>query len=266
MQDWPGRLGYWNVGVPPSGPMDDRHFRLANRIVGNPEGAAGLELTLRGPTLRFNLDTVIALTGARMSATLDGVPAPYDQPIRVAQGQTLTLGAIEGPGNRTYLAIRNGVDAPLYLGSRATFALGKFGGHAAGPLRTGDVLRIAEQGAIAPPRAAGATADLTNEWMIDVIYGPHGAPDFFRDEDIDELFSASYEVHYNSARTGVRLIGPKPRWARADGGEAGLHPSNIHDNAYAIGALDFTGDMPIILAPDGPSLGGFVCPLVIVKE
>ena len=67
----------------------------------------------------------------------------------------------------------------------------------------------------------------------------------------------------HSARTGVRLIGPAPRWARTDGGEAGLHPSNLHDNAYAIGAIDFTGDMPIILGPDGPSLGGFVCPAVI---
>ncbi len=71
-------------------------------------------------------------------------------------------------------------------------------------------------------------------------------------------------MHYNSSRTGIRLIGPKPRWARRDGGEAGLHPSNIHDNAYAIGAIDFTGDMPVILGPDGPSLGGFVCPAVIV--
>src|SRR6185295_14605117 len=73
-----------------------------------------------------------------------------------------------------------------------------------------------------------------------------------------------WEVHYNSSRTGVRLIGPKPQWARADGGEAGLHPSNIHDNAYAIGTVDFTGDMPVILGPDGPSLGGFVCPATIV--
>ncbi|MEL0253687.1 MAG: carboxyltransferase domain-containing protein, partial [Novosphingobium sp.] len=71
-------------------------------------------------------------------------------------------------------------------------------------------------------------------------------------------------VHYNSNRTGVRLIGPKPQWARKDGGEAGLHPSNIHDNPYAIGAVDFTGDMPIILGPDGPSLGGFVCPFVVI--
>jgi urea carboxylase len=97
------------------------------------------------------------------------------------------------------------------------------------------------------------------------LYGPHGAPDFFTGEDIEAVLAATWKVHYNSNRTGVRLIGPKPRWARRDGGEAGLHPSNIHDNAYAIGALDFTGDMPIILGPDGPSLGGFVCPFVVIQ-
>ena len=98
-----------------------------------------------------------------------------------------------------------------------------------------------------------------------MLYGPHGAPDFFTDDDIATLFAASWKVHYNSDRTGVRLIGPRPTWARRDGGEAGLHPSNLHDNAYAIGAMDFTGDMPILLGPDGPSLGGFVCPAVIAQ-
>jgi urea carboxylase len=104
---------------------------------------------------------------------------------------------------------------------------------------------------------------LAGHWEIGVLYGPHGAPDFFTDADIATFFNTDWEVHYNSSRTGVRLIGPKPRWARPDGGEAGLHPSNIHDNAYAIGAIDFTGDMPVILGPDGPSLGGFVCPAVV---
>src|SRR5207237_384074 len=104
-----------------------------------------------------------------------------------------------------------------------------------------------------------------NEWEIGALYGPHGAPDFFTPEDIDTFFSTAWRVHYNSDRTGVRLIGPKPQWARADGGEAGLHPSNIHDNAYAVGTVDFTGDMPVILGPDGPSLGGFVCPATIVQ-
>src|ERR1700746_1956464 len=78
------------------------------------------------------------------------------------------------------------------------------------------------------------------------------------------FFSTPWKVHYNSDRTGVRLVGPKPVWARKDGGEAGLHPSNIHDNAYAVGTIDFTGDMPVILGPDGPSLGGFVCPATVI--
>ena len=114
--------------------------------------------------------------------------------------------------------------------------------------------------------APEAYPPLTRDWRLSVVYGPHGAPDFFLDEDIETLFSSEYEVHFNSARTGVRLVGPKPVWARHDGGEAGLHPSNIHDNAYAIGSIDFTGDMPIILGPDGPSLGGFVCPAVTARE
>jgi urea carboxylase len=97
------------------------------------------------------------------------------------------------------------------------------------------------------------------------MYGPHGAPDFFTDDDIQAFFAASWTVHFNSSRTGVRLVDPKPDWACPDGGEAGLHPSNIHDNAYAIGTIDFTGDMPVILGPDDLSLGGFVCPATVIK-
>ncbi|MBP7335180.1 urea carboxylase [Niveispirillum sp.] len=264
IQDWPGRLGYWDVGVPPSGPMDDKSFRLANRLLGNAEGTAALECTLTGPTLRFNTDATIALTGAVMAATLDGVGVAYGVPVVVKAGQTLALGRIQGAGQRTYLAVAGGFDAPSYLGSKATFALGRFGGHATGCLKAGDTLALA--GLPVGPAEMPALPMLSNEWHLSVHYGPHGAPDFFREDDIADLFAATYEVHFNSARTGVRLIGPRPKWARADGGEAGLHPSNIHDNAYAIGAVDFTGDMPIILGPDGPSLGGFVCPVVVAKE
>ncbi len=272
VQDYPGRLGYWDVGVPPSGPMDGRSFRLANRLVGNPDTAAGLELTVQGPSLRFNTAAIIALTGANMPATLDHKPVAYHRSLRVKAGQTLRIGAIEGAGLRTYLAIRHGFDVPDYLGSKATFTLGLFGGHSGRALRPGDVLRVhratpAGVTDAAPLLRAPASVQpvLTREWEIGVLYGPHGAPDFFTEEDIGILFTTAYEVHYNSARTGVRLIGPKPQWARRDGGEAGLHPSNIHDNAYAIGAIDFTGDMPIILGPDGPSCGGFVCPATIVQ-
>ena len=272
VQDYPGRIGYWDVGVPPSGPMDNLSFRLANRLVGNPDTAAALELTVNGPTLRFNTPAVVALTGAHMPATLDGKPVAFHRAFRIRAGQTLRIGSVSGAGLRAYLSIRHGLDVPDYLGSKSTFTLGLFGGHSGRALRTGDVLRLHTS------TPAGVTTDapllrapasiqppLTREWQIGVLYGPHGAPDFFTEADITTLLSTAYEVHYNSARTGVRLIGPKPEWARRDGGEAGLHPSNIHDNAYAIGAVDFTGDMPIILGPDGPSCGGFVCPFTIVQ-
>ena len=98
-----------------------------------------------------------------------------------------------------------------------------------------------------------------------VIYGPHAAPEYFTAGYIETFFATEWEVHFNSSRTGVRLIGPKPEWVRDSGGEAGLHPSNIHDNPYAVGAVDFTGDMPVILGRDGPSLGGFVCPVTVIE-
>jgi urea carboxylase len=280
IQDWPGRTGYWDVGVPPSGPMDALALRLANQLAGNEEGAAALELTVAGPTLRFNCDAVIALAGADMGAELDGKPLANWEAHAIKAGSMLKLGAIQDTGCRTYLAVRGGFDVPDYLGSKSTFTLGQFGGHAGRTLRVGDVLHLPSPPAPPPPAGEGGAAvrervasslpaalqpPYTHAWEIGVLYGPHGAPDFFTDADIEMFFATDWEVHYNSSRTGVRLIGPRPQWARKDGGEAGLHPSNIHDNAYAIGAVDFTGDMPVILGPDGPSLGGFVCPATIVQ-
>jgi len=153
------------------------------------------------------------------------------------------------------------------LGSRSTFTLGQFGGHNGRALRAGDVLRVKDSfdPVLAVKLDEGLKPEITHNWELRVIYGPHGSPDFFTDQDIETFFDSDWEVHYNSSRTGIRLIGPKPEWARKNGGEAGLHPSNIHDNAYAFGTVDFTGDMPVILGPDGPSLGGFVCPATVVQ-
>ena len=274
IQDFPGRLGYWDIGVPPSGPMDDFAFRLANRIVGNDEAAAGLEFTLQGPTLRFHSDALIALTGADCPATLDGEAVSYWQPVAVKAGQTLTLGRAQS-GCRCYLAVRNGFDVPQYLGSRSTFSLGQFGGHAGRTLRVADMLSISRPELAACTTPAPVSAPQAPDaalipqygtlWRIGVLYGPHGAPDFFTQAAIDEFFASDWQVHYNSNRLGVRLVGPKPSWTRANGGEAGLHPSNVHDCEYAIGAVNFTGDFPVILTNDGPSLGGFVCPVTIAR-
>jgi urea carboxylase len=267
VQDFPGRLGYWAVGVPPSGPMDDRALRLGNRLLGNAEGAAGLEITMSGPSLRFNCDAMLAVTGAEISLSVDGAQQPMNTALLVKAGSTLALGTIAGAGARSYLSIRGGIQVPDYLGSKSTFTLGQFGGHGGRALRAGDVLHLL------PLDSREADAQLPAELCpalpavreLRVIYGPHGAPEYFTPAYVDNFLATDWEVHFNSSRTGVRLIGPKPEWVRDSGGEAGLHPSNIHDNPYAIGAVDFTGDMPVILGPDGPSLGGFVCLVTIIE-
>lgn len=267
VQDYPGRSGYWHVGVPPSGPFDSYSFRLGNRLLNNPPDAAGLEITLKGPTLTFSTATRVVLTGAPTKATLAGESVAMWQLVAVPAGATLSLELVGDRGMRTYLCVQGGFLCPSYLGSRSTFTLGKFGGHAGRALRAGDVLHL-QQSREKPSASNVLPAELlpsiNNNWDLRVMYGPHGAPDFFTDADIEMFFSARWEVHYNSSRTGIRLIGPTPQWARSDGGEAGLHPSNIHDNAYAFGTVDFTGDMPVILGPDGPSLGGFVCPATVI--
>lgn len=269
VQDESGRLGYWNVGVPPSGAMDALSLSIANRLLANPANAAGLECTMTGPTLKFHTDSLICITGAPLSIKLDNVPQPMNTVLLVKAGQVLACGKISA-GCRSYIAFKGGLNVPEYLGSRATFTLGQFGGHAGRNLRLGDMLPLfplpAEELALSGRHIDSHLLPvIAHRWEIGVMYGPHGAPDFFTLDDIQTFFATDWEIHYNSSRTGVRLIGPKPQWARSDGGEAGLHPSNIHDNAYAIGAIDFTGDMPVILGPDGPSLGGFVCPAVVVK-
>ncbi|HVJ51796.1 MAG TPA: urea carboxylase [Aliidongia sp.] len=274
IQDYPGRGGYWDIGVPPSGPMDDWAFRIVNRIVGNHPSAAAIETTVMGPSLRFHCDALIALAGAPTPATLDGEPVAFWGPIPIKAGQVLRMGKVES-GCRSYLAIRNGFDVPDYLGSKSTFALGQFGGHAGRVLRQGDQFTICNPDLSArttPPPIDAPMAlppDLVpaygKQWRIGVLHGPHGAPDFFTPASIEGFLAADWEVHYNSNRLGIRLIGPKPEWTRTDGGEAGLHPSNIHDCEYAVGSVNFTGDMPVILTRDGPSLGGFVCPVTIAK-
>jgi urea carboxylase len=272
VQDWPGRRHLWEVGVPPSGAMDDRSLRLGNLALGNPEGAAGLEATVTGPAFRVSAATRICVTGADVELLVDGVAVPTWTPIQVPAGSTVDVGTAGPLGLRSYVLFEGGLDVPEYLGSAATFTLGQFGGHGGRALRAGDVLRTRSgldleddgPGVDRGPVPPANRPQLTQDWTLAVQEGPHAAPDFFTEQDIEDFYAASFEVHFNSSRTGVRLIGPKPRWTRPDGGEAGLHPSNIHDTPYSVGAVDFTGDVPILLGPDGPSLGGFVCPATVV--
>jgi urea carboxylase len=266
IQDWPGRLGLWPVGVPPSGPMDACSFRLANRAVGNPAGAAALEVTVGGLRVRFDAPATIALAGAEMGAALDDEPVALWTPLTVRAGQELKLGWVRGEGLRAYLALAGGLAADEVLGSRATFPLGRFGGHEGRALQRGDHIEVGRLAARpAQTIESSRRPALTHDWTLRVLAGPHGAPEFFCADDLEMIFSQAWDVAPQSDRTGVRLAGPAPSWAREDGGDAGLHPSNLHDNAYVVGSLIFTGDTPVFVGPDGPSLGGFVSPAVVVR-
>lgn len=266
VEHYPGMIGYWFVGVPPCGPMDAYNFRIGNSILGNDESASGLELTLRGGSYRFRTTVSFCITGADMKATLDGVEIPMYQVVHASAMQVLKFKDCK-VGMRTYLLVAGGFDMPKIMGSSSTFIDGKFGGHNGRTLRTGDVLRLQEKCVIdsIDSMPEKYRPKLTNEWTIGVIPGPQPTPEYLKPEYLKTLTESEYEVNFNSARTGIRLNGPIPQWVREDGGEAGLHPSNIHDNAYAVGTLDLTGDQSILLGPDGPSLGGFVCSVTTAK-
>ncbi|KAH7367204.1 urea amidolyase [Plectosphaerella cucumerina] len=270
VQDFPGRRGLWHVGVPPSGPLDDYSFRVANRLVGNESTAAGLELTLQGPSLLFHADAVVAVTGAEVEILLDGLVVKSNTAIAITKGQTLVIGQTTS-GYRTYLAVRGGIAVPETFGSRSTFALGQLGGHNGRNLRAGDLLPLgsattcAEVALTASAPRVPIPSQPNALWTLAVVPGPHGAPDYFTSDGLTTLFDGRWAVHYNSNRLGIRLTGPKPQWARHTGGGAGLHPSNVHDTPYSVGSVSFTGDEAVILACDGPSLGGFVVFCVVAS-
>ncbi len=139
VQDWPGRTGFWSVGVPPSGPMDARSHRIGNRLLGNASDAAGLEVTLTGPKLRFLRAMTVAVTGAPLTLTLDGEEVAQWAPLEVPAGGVLALGTIRGVGMRAYLLVRGGFAGEQAMGSRSVFAATMLAGR---PVRRGDVLAL----------------------------------------------------------------------------------------------------------------------------
>ncbi|KAL5339435.1 urea carboxylase [Aspergillus crustosus] len=269
VQDFPGREGYWHIGVPPSGPMDNYSFQVANQLVGNDVRAAGLECSVQGPTLLFHCASVVAVAGADAPVYLDEDEVRIGQPIQVRAGQRLAIGTVTN-GARTYVAIRGGIRTPPVMGSRSTFVTGHLGGHNGRNLRVGDLLPLAPAIQNSVDLTARAPSLLlptgtTRQWTVRVIPGPHGSPTHFTEAGLLKLFTGEWTVHYNSNRTGVRLSGPRAEWARQTGGEAGLHPSNIHDSPYPVGGISFTGDEAVVLTADGPSLGGFVVFATVVE-
>jgi len=268
VQDYPGRIGFWAQGFPPSGPMDSWSFRLANRLVGNDAGAAALECQFLGPTLRFRADGVIAVTGAEMDPRLDGEPVPMWESVAVRAGQELVM-TFARVGARAYVAVAGGIDTPLWLGSRSTFhkaGVGGMGGHA---LQPGQVVPVA-RGAGRPGLRIGESRrpplSRDKAWVIEAVAGPN-------DDWVDEaghrrFLDTDWKLSGKSDRTGFRLEGPEwtftPR-AHDKPPENGADPSNIVDQGYPLGAINLSGQTPIILVHDGPSMGGFICPYTIAS-
>jgi 5-oxoprolinase (ATP-hydrolysing) subunit C len=260
VQDYPGRPGMLAKGFFPAGPMDHFAHRAANLLVGNPESAAGLEVTLGAVALRIESDATVAVCGPDAELTVDGEGIPLWESRRVAAGSELRIGISTAAGFRFYVAIGGGVDVPPLFGSRSTYTMGALGGHEGRALENGDRLRLGPDGLVAGRRfKASSRPPYAREWEIEAMRGPQASPDYFTEEDMEAFFGRTWRVDPNSNRTGIRLESFRFQYARKGGGIAGGHPSNILDNSYPVGAVNVNGDLPVILGPDGPTAGGFVC-------
>lgn len=266
VQDYPGRPGMLRQGFFPSGAMDFFALRAANVLVGNPDTAAGIEVTLGGFAMRLTTDRTVAVCGADAQVTVDGEPYATWESRMVPAGAELRIGISAGPGFRLYLAVAGGIDVEPLFGSRSTYTMGALGGFEGRPLATGDRLPLAPSDGDGRARRwkAGARPAYAREWEIETMRGPQATPDFLTEKDLETFFGRAWKVDRNSNRTGVRLESHRFEYARAGGGVAGGHPSNILDNPYPVGAVNINGDLPVILGPDGPTAGGFIVAATII--
>lgn len=268
VQDYPGRVGYLDLGTYPAGPMDHFAFRVANLLAGNPPGAAALEVTAGGLKVKFHDRRAVAITGADMQPALNGTPVPLWETFAVGPDDALDLKFIKSAGFRAYLAVSGAFDVPAYMGSRATFTVGGFGGFEGRGLKKGDRVRLGPPGAteklIGRRLRPALRPQYGPQWEIEAMRGPQADPDYMTPEDMEFFFSHAWKVDRNSNRMGIRLESHKWTWARPSGGVAGGHPSNILDNGYAVWTVNVCGDQPIVLVADGPSLGGFICNATLI--
>lgn len=240
-----GRPGWGALGVPPGGAAEPAALAAANRLVGNAETAAGLEITLKGPSLRFPLGGVVALTGARFAATRSsGAILAWNETLLLAAGETLSLGQAQA-GCRCWLALRGGLTVPRVMGSYSTFLPAGFGGHQGRALRAGDVLASGVPAdAMRLLRACAPPSE--QEALLRVVAGPQASG--FDDAGLAAFFAGTYRVTATSDRRGLRLSGPTVTHTKVDLPSQGVLP----------GAVQVPPDgQPIILGWDGPVTGGY---------
>jgi len=269
VQDYPGRIGSLSQGFPLSGPMDSWSFRLANVLVENEPGTAALECQFNGPTLKFNSDRIIAITGADMSPKLDGNPVPLWESIIVKKDQVLEM-TFATIGARSYIAFSGGINTTPWLGSKSTFHKAGVGGIEGKAIQEGQVIPL-DKSRSGPGRKIKISSipimSTNKNWDVEVIRGPN---DDWVDEKGHKMFlSSKWKLQSKSDRTGYRLNGPQ--WSFTEkathkGLEHGSNPSNIIDQGYPAGAINLAGQTPIILVNDGPSMGGFIVPYTVASS
>ena len=246
-----GRHGHLRYGIPASGPVDRQAFILANRLVGNPDTAAGLECTLMGPTLQMTEESVVAVTGADMPVTVNGRESSRWAAIRVRAGDVVKLGPSRS-GMRAYLALAGGVELPLVLGSRSTYLRGRLGGYRGRQLQRGDLLNVGAP-PVGPQRLDGLAVrpelipDYRDGVEVRVILGPQD--DRFTTEGIRTFLQGPYEMTHQSDRMGARLRGPVITHTRGH---------DIISDGVPLGWVQVAGDgQPIVLLVDRQSTGGY---------
>ena len=269
IQDYPGRVGIPN-GVPPSGPMDSLSFRVANILVGNPAGMEGFEITMMGPTIQFFGLAVIALCGAAFSFTINGKPAARWARHVLPPNSRIVISDVEqGQGGaRAYLAIRGGLPGIAdYLGSKATTPSVGWGGYQGRCMRAGDFLFLdAKAGqessglpSVSLPPVLIPAIGNSKCLKLFALPGPWFSNDYITTSGGQEhIFSSKWTYSHNSSRTGIRLEGVSPAWARTDGGDGGSHPSNMVGYGVCPGAVSWTGDAGVIITQDGQNQTGFI--------
>jgi len=267
IQDLPGRPTV-GKGIPHSGPMDPMAFQIANMLVGNPRGTEGLEITLSGPELRFITPAILALCGAPMEVTVDGKEFPMWTSVKIEAGSRLKIGKTTAGGCRSYLAIYGGFPSVAsYFASKSTSPLVAIGGYQGRALAPGDLLQITHD---LPQNFASRSLPehlrlaYKSDWEISAMVGPHDEG-YFDPDFIKTIYDTKWKVSHNASRSGIRLVGPVPKWARKDGGEGGAHPSNLIEYGYPLGTLNWTGDDPCIFPVDCPNFGGFTSSTTVIK-
>jgi len=242
-----GRLGHLRYGIPPSGPIDGVAFVVANRLVGNADGAAGLECTVLGPRLEVEARCAIAVTGAEMPLTVNGREAPAWTTLLLGPGDVVKLGAARA-GVRAWIAVSGGLDVPTVLGSRSTYLRGRLGGVDGRALRKDDRLALFPAPLPARRRAReGIRTALGPEPEIRVVLGPQA--ERFTEEGLRTFLGSEYEMLPQSDRMGARLRGPRIGHVKGH---------DIISDGIALGSIQVPGDgQPIVLLVDRQSTGGY---------